>query len=238
LAVAWVTFATATALARASVELTAETYNAGRYLHVGAALLLPLVAAGTEALTRRRMLLGAAALVPLAMGIPGNVDKLAHTEPIFAGNRQHIFAMAHSPFVDEVPRATALQMGPFRSPLTTGWLARQAAAGRIPEPDGVDPVRDLTATNDLVLSQETSSADRAPCPRLTAPLTLSLRSGDRIEFTGTVSVAVIEGSQESYPRQFLSRDGPTIRALAGPVEVVVRPALGQQAHACTPAAGG
>jgi hypothetical protein len=41
-----------------------------------------------------------------------------------------------------------------------------------------------------------------------------------------------DGSHESWPRTFISRDGSTIRALAGPVDVVVRPVLGQQSHAC------
>ena len=235
LAVGWVAFATLTAAARSNGALTANTHDAGRYLHVGIALLLPLVAAGAEALARRRVLLGAAALVPLAIGLPGNVDKLTHTEPFLRGNRQVVFAMAHSPFVDEVaPGTTPPMFGPFDGPLTARWLARQAAAGKIPEPDGADPVRDLTATNWLALAQATGPDDQPDCPQLTAPLAATLRSGDQIRFTGTITVSVTDGTQQSYPRQFLSSDGSVIRAQAGPVDVVVRPGTGQRPRLCMP----
>ena len=233
LAVGWAAFAALTAAARANVGLTADTHDAGRYLHVGIALLLPLVAAGAEALARRQVLLGAVALVPLAIGLPGNVDKLTHTEPFLRGDPQLVFAMAHSPSVGDVaPDTTPPMFGPFDGPLTTRWLARQAAAGRIPEPDGADPVRDLTAINWLVLAQAAGPGSQPDCPRLTAPLAATLRSGDQIRFTGTVTVTVTDGTQASYPRQFIGRHGSVINAQAGPVDVVVRPGIGQPPGVC------
>jgi hypothetical protein len=238
LAVGWIAFAVLTAAARANNELTANSYDAGRYLHVSAALLLPLVATGAEELAKRRTLLGVAALVPLAVGLPGNLDLLAHTEWIFHGNRQLIFGLAHSPFVDDVPPQTKpLSPGSaFQEPVTAQWLARQAAAGRIPKPDGNDPSIDLEATTLLVLKQEDGSAT-PPCPPLTRPLTLTLEKGDRIRFTGAIGVASTDGDFESIPRQFLSRRGSIIRGLAGPVDIVVRPALGQRAQVCAPQGG-
>jgi hypothetical protein len=235
LAVGWMVFASLTALARANISITAQSYDSGRYLHVGAALLLPLVATGAEWLARRHMLVGAAALIPLAIGLPGNLDLLSHTAPIYGGNREFLLAMAHSPFIDDVPPNTLMVRGAvFDLPLTAGWLARQTAAGRVPEPDGTDPVRDLTATSSLVLAQEGDAADQRGCPQLTGPLTLSLRSGDQIRFAGAVSVAATDGTHEGQPMAFLSRDGSVIRAQAGPVDVVMRPAIGQQSRMCAP----
>jgi hypothetical protein len=239
LAVAWMAFAALTALARANIPITADSHNSGRYLHIGAALLLPLVAVGAEELARRRTLLGVAVLLPLAIGLPGNLDKLEHTDPIFRGNRQFVFAMAHSPFVDDIPpdtRPTTVG-GAFEMPVTSGWLARQADAGRIPEPAGADPARDLSATGWLVLAQEPGHEAPAACPAVTAPLNLTLQRGDALLFGGTVNVAATDGTHESYPRQFLSGKGSVIRALAGPVDVVVRSVGGLASRVCPPEPG-
>ncbi|MGH9227186.1 MAG: hypothetical protein ACRD07_00385 [Acidimicrobiales bacterium] len=235
LAVSWLAFAALTALARAELS---GTYKSGRYLHVGAALLLPLVATGAEYLTRRRLLLGAAALLPLAIGLPGNLDRLSHTEWVLRGNPQFAFAMAHSPFIDDVPPDSPLMsVGEFDVPLTAGWLARQADAGRIPEPDRDDPTRDLTATSWLVFKQEARPSTSSSCPPLTRALTLTLRAGDQIEFAGVVSITATDGAHESQARGFESRNGSVIRAQAGPVDAVVRPAMGQPARVCTPRTG-
>jgi hypothetical protein len=235
IAVSWMGFAAATALARAKLS---ETYASGRYLHVGAALLLPLVAAGAEQLARRRLLLGAAALLPLTIGVPGNLDRLSHTDWVLRGNRQLVFAMAHSPFVDDVPPDTKpWPAGPLQLPVTAGWLARQADAGRIPTPDGGDRVRDLTATAWLVLTQTDGSSDPSACPRLTGPLVLTLGAGDQIEFSRTVAIAATDGTHESLPRSYVSDNGSMLVAQAGPVEVVVRPGLGQRPRVCAPERG-
>jgi hypothetical protein len=235
LAVGWMAFAALTSLARA--REFPHLFGASRYLHVGAALLLPLVAAGAEQLARRRVLLGAAALVPLAIGLPGNLDRLSHTVWVFRGSPQLVFAIAHSPFADDVPPETRA-LGPRTFvPLTAGWLVRQAEAGRIPEPDDADPVRDLTAASWLVLVQETGSADRGGCAQLAGPLNLTLSSGETFGFAGTISVRATDGTHEGGPISFMSSAGSVIRAQAGPIDVVVRPALGQAARLCPPEAG-
>jgi hypothetical protein len=240
LAVSWAAFAALTAMARAGVPLTSHSYDAGRYLHIGAALLLPLVAAGAQELARRHLLFGVAALLPLAIGLPHNLDRLSHTERIFrATPPQYLFATAHSPFVDEVPPNTRLpRVGDFEVPLTAGWLARQADTGRVPAPDGADPGRDLTATSWLVLAQVNGSSDGSTCPRLTGPLALTLDVRDRIDFAGAVNVTVTDGRHESQPRSFSSRDGSVIRVLAGPVDVVVRPVIVEPSRACSPPPAG
>jgi hypothetical protein len=239
LAVGWMVFAMSTAAARANIELTADTYDSGRYLHVSAALLLPLVAAGAEELARRRTLLAVVALVPLAVGLPGNLDKLSHTERVFGGNPDLFFAMAHSPFLDDVPPDTKpLSQGSvFEVPVTAEWLARQVAAGHIPEPDGDDPAVDLGATTWLVLAQQSGSTTQATCPRLDGPLRITLEPGDSIRFTGAIGITATDGAHESVPRQVSDRGGSVIDVLAGPVDVVVRPALGQQARMCAPNGG-
>lgn len=232
LAAAWAAFAGVTSLARA-VYLPAS-YHSERYLHIGAALGLPLVAAGAEALARRAALLGVAALVPLAIGLPGNLQLLSHTSPILRGDPESVFAMAHSPYIDDVPADTPVLRAPIEIPLTAGWLARQAEAGRVPEPAGSDPVRDLDGAAWLVLAQGGEPTGGNACPRVTGPQTVTLHARDQIRFAGTITMVTTNGARESHPLPFDSRAGTIVRARAGPVDVVVRAAFGQPARVCLP----
>lgn len=246
LVLAWAVFAGLTALARANWPLTAEQFDASRYLHVGAALILPLVALGAEHLARHRALLGAAALLVLVTGVPGNLDRLGRIDPIFLsnpelfgpGSREVLEAMAHSELIDDVPADRVPVNGAFEPlPLTAGWMRRNAAAGRIPGPDDVEPRVALTATNYLVLAQEGSEGAAAGCLALTAPLRLVLDADDRIDFEGTVLVTVTEGGDRSRPRELRSARGSSLRAIVGPVAVEVRAAAGEVPRVCGPTEG-
>lgn len=246
LMLAWAVFGGLTALARANWPLTAEQYDASRYLHVGAALLLPLVALGAEHLARRSALLGALALLVLATGVPGNLDRLGRTDPIFLsnpelfgpGSREVLEAMAHSELIDDVPADRVPVNGAFEPlPLTAGWMRRNAGAGRIPDPGDVDPRVALTATNYLVLAQEGAEGGATGCPALAAPRRLVLDAGDRIGFEGTVLVTVTEGGERSRPRELRSARGSSVRAIVGPVAVEVRAAEGAVPRVCEPTDG-
>jgi hypothetical protein len=228
-AAGWAMFAGMTAVARA--HDFPQTYKSDRYLHVGAALLLPLVAAGAEQLARRRTLLGLAALVPLAVGLPANLERLTHQD-LPRDVRQWVFVAAHSPLVDDLPPDTQLHPFVF-GPVNLGWLAREAAAGRIPEPDATDPVVALDVVSSLLLAQEQAATAHRSCPQLSSPLRLTLQAGDQVGFTGAISVTTTDGTHESQRRTFWSRDGTAIEARAGPIDVVVRPAAGQRSTACT-----
>ena len=165
LGAAWLAFAGVTAVTR---ERIAAFPVGGRVLYVSAALVLPLVAAGVEELARRRTVLGVAALVPLAVGFPGNLDQLPETPIVARTDPQLAYAIAHSPFIDDVPGTLKpMQDNGFQPPATAEWLARQAAAGRIPEPDDpVPPELELAATSRLVLTQAVAASDQPPCPML------------------------------------------------------------------------
>lgn len=239
LTVAWLVFAGMTALGRALVPLSPNAYATSRYVHVGAALLLPVAALGAERLARRRALLGALALVPLAIGLPGNVDRMANTPAAFTGGKDTILAIAHSRYLDDVPPDTMpLRIGGgLEMPVTADWLSRQVDAGRVPEPDGADPVRDLTATSQIVLTQDAGPTDVVGCPPLSADVPVTLHRGDQLPFDGALSVFVTDRAHTAFPRSFHSRDGPVIRTLAGPVDVIIRPTPGVPTRLCTPPPG-
>jgi hypothetical protein len=174
--------------------------------------------------------------VPLAVGIPGNLDRLSETSILFKSNRQVAYAVAHSRYIDDVPaNLRPLQDNGFRPPATAGWLARQAEAGRIPEPDEpVPPDVELAATSRLVLTQAVADSAQPACQALDGPLGLSLREGDEIPFSGAIQVSVTDGEHESFPRRFLALDHAIIRAEAGPVDVVVRGIPDAPASVCRP----
>jgi len=243
LTVAWLAFAGLTALGRAEVPITAASYASSRYVHVGAALLLPVAALGAERLAARRAVLGALALIPLAIGVPGNIDLLADPNPGFTGGRNVVLAMARSPYLDDVPPGTM----PMRFdvgygviievPLTTGWLSRQADAGRVPEPSKPTPRLDLTVAGQIVLSQTGGGDAGAGCPRLTAGVPMTLDRGDQFRFDGAVNVVVKDGADTSLPLPYNSRNGSVVRALAGPLDLVVVPAPGARPRLCPPPPG-
>jgi hypothetical protein len=235
LCAAWLAFAGMTALARA--DFAAAFAVAGRLLHVSAALVLPLVAAGAEELARRRAVLGVAALVPLAIGLPRNLDRFSETSILFRTNSELVSAVAHSPFIDDAPgNLMPLQdTNGFQPPASAAWLARQAAAGRIAEPhEPLPPQLELTATSRLVLVQAPDIPGQAACPALTDPMTASLGSGDEIPFAGAIEVTMTDGTHESAPRRFVALDRSVVRALVGPVDVVVQTIPNAPAWVCPP----
>jgi hypothetical protein len=237
LAAGYASFAVLTSLARAANPLTENLHASSRYVHIGAALLLPLVGAGAEELARRRTVLAAIALLPLAFGLPGNIDRFTDIHPAFRGGKETVLAMAHSPLIDDVPPdTTPFRAGGIEVPLTSGWLSRQAAAGRIPEPDGSDPVLGLTATSHVALTQGAGASDDPRCPPVTADVHLTLQRNDQLRFAGAIATSVTDGTHQSFPRTFLSRNGSAIRALAGPLDIVVWPVEGLPAQLCSPPA--
>ena len=50
---------------------------------------------------------------------------------------------------------------------------------------------------------------------------VTLDAGDEIHFDGVVQVTVVDGDEAARPRPFASGDRAAVRALAGPVDVVV-----------------
>jgi hypothetical protein len=87
-----------------------------------------LLGDGPKAVTRWDWLvLSIAALVPLAIGVPGNLDRLSETSNLFKRNRQIAYAVAHSRYIDDVPAdLRPLQdNGSARRRRRDGWRSRR-----------------------------------------------------------------------------------------------------------------
>ena len=229
LVAAWLVFAGLTALGRAEAVATAASHGTSRYVHIGVALFLPAVAAGVERLARWRAAAGALAVLLLVVGVPRNLDRLFETDPLFLSgidlfgpdSEEIIEAMAHADDVGEVPPGHVIATAEPRLRITAGWLARHAADGRIPRPDDPTPEIELTAASILVLDPG-APAGNAPCESVEPGAVVTLAAGDEIRFEGMVQVTVTDGDHAGRPRPFTSESRSAIRALAGPVDLVVR----------------
>jgi hypothetical protein len=127
LVAAWVGFSAITAINR--VALIADFPDIGasaRYVHIGAVLMLPLVALGGMYLGQSRSVLALVPVVALAFGVPGNIDALANRSPYTLGSRDLVVSVAHSSLIDDVPAG----FHPMKSvDATADWL-RSAAENR------------------------------------------------------------------------------------------------------------
>ena len=179
----------------------ADTHDAARYLHIGAALLLPAIAVGIQYLSRRRTLVSALAVALLAIGVPQNIDRLGTTDGLFTGvdlfgpdTDEIMSAMANSELIDDVPRDTPLptNLPWLEGRLTVGWLADIGAAGRLPRPDGLSPEIQLTADSLLALHHGGASPG-LNCEPLARGRAVTLSASDEIRFAGTLLVTVTDG---------------------------------------------
>ena len=230
---AWVSFATLTALARAGA-FGAQSGASDRYLHISAALFLPLIALGAEYLARRQMLAAALPVVLLCFGVPGNIDALANRDPNVLGNRDQVIWLAHSKYIDDVPPdLEPLTAGDIGLPVTAGWLAREADAGHIPEPTGSNPAAELGAVGALALRESGHGNREVQCPRARQLTRLALGAGDRIVFQGNIQIAVL-GRGGFGVVGFTSERGSQLVARFGPLNVVVRQADGGPPRLCEP----
>ena len=79
-----------------------STARSSRYLHVAAALCLPAIAVGADALLRRWRAIGVVAAALLVMGIPGNVDLIVRYDEEWTasarGEKNLVLALPHVPF--------------------------------------------------------------------------------------------------------------------------------------------
>jgi hypothetical protein len=128
-------FLTVTASGRAG--LGADYARQSRYLHMVAALLVPPIALGAEAVARQRRPLAPFLAVLLVVGIPGNIAALARFEhrqaAARARDKQTTLWFPRVPFASRLSPKTRPDR--ITNVATIGWLRSGVASGRIPAPD-------------------------------------------------------------------------------------------------------
>lgn len=137
-----------------------------RYLHIFVAMVLPAIAIAADAIVRRWRSLAPVVVVPLVIGIPGNIDAFAHPTTALQttrsenGYRRSLLSLVSVPVAHSVPRSLPTDsmrdiFAPWPPPadVTIGWLLDQQAAGRLPDLGTLDQTEKADATLELALHQ-------------------------------------------------------------------------------------
>jgi hypothetical protein len=222
---AFVAFAALTGLARADgfgVESAAEQ----RYIYIAAALFLPFVALGGEVLARRRLVLGVAPLVLLLIGIPANIDDIRDRELFALGARRPVAVVAWTPLLDQLDPGERVFSAAFAPELAPSaeWLRERRDSGGLSEVGDATAEELVSAEAVIALAQRgpAAEADDGACP-VGPPRQETLVRGDRIRFTGTVRVSIVDEGEGSRSRPFRydAANGSVVLVRAGPVQVLV-----------------
>jgi len=216
-----------------------ERARDSRYVYLIAAMALPALALGVDALARRWKQLTVPAVALLLVGLPGNIYQLATPSsraaknaplvwrlPPFgnaAATREQILAIPHLPFADQLAGSDVPVPIPRLVPegLTFGWLLGGAASGKIPGPGTLNPFFTSTYVRESFLAS--APAPNAPhCAPAPAASILVLQRGRKLTVErGNVVVRYAPfGGTPSFP---VTIRPSTVVALAGPLRLRIVP---------------
>jgi hypothetical protein len=188
----------------------------GRYVYIIVALAIPLLALGLEAVARYRRVLVALPLLLLFVGVPGNVRNL--DEPIFwLADKDMVVALVRSDQLDTSPAGRLPWLHDRFGIRSTAELRDLAGMPGMPEVDGV--AMDLRLYADTLLGLHPGPHPAPDCRRLRHDHR-RLERGDTIDFTGTLAVTAVDGSDRSVPVEFHQMYGSRLTA-SGPLSVDV-----------------
>lgn len=208
-----------------------DSFNRSRYAHLVVAFLIPAVALGVDAMWRRSRLLAVPALAAVLIGVPSNVNDIAHRVNPKAPPAL-ILAFGQAEAGATAPAALQPLQGVGVGELTLGWLRSGVRTGKIPRPL-LDSSILAQANASLALYVDAGQVDPATCrPLLADGEVVEMRAGESIGFQGSVIIAVTTplgtspsflGFTASEPSQLSSRYGPISLAIApftdSPVEL-------------------
>jgi len=232
-------FFAAAAVGRNRGQAVVDLPTQSRYLYVGAAMLAPVFGIAAESLTRRARVLGALAIVPLLIGVPGNVIQAsefarAQAQHV-AGTRSVLLSVARSTLSEQVPGT--LRPDPVGAPLVTmAWLRAEQRVGRIPELR--EPNAQLLAANRLRLElMELDTPSIHKCRPLTHPVVRHLQRGQQIGIgDGAVTVRQLSttGATVTFGNVLFrsSSQAHTLVSDFGDLAVRVAPLRGHRAQLC------
>jgi hypothetical protein len=200
-----------------------------RYLHIVAALVLPLLAVAADAIARRWRYAAPVVLVLLLVGVPGNIvdiERNVGPEARYREYRRTITALARDPRAQAAPRD--LHPTPsFAAEVTVGWLLDGVRDGHIPSPPPSTP--EQRATDAVRLSLEQVDVGITGCPPLRAIATRRLATGESVRIAGAVTVQAIPGGgPRPQPLPFgtgllATSSTHELRAVADPLTLRVAP---------------
>ncbi|MFT5202467.1 MAG: hypothetical protein ACI9C1_001856 [Candidatus Aldehydirespiratoraceae bacterium] len=193
----------------------AGTAGIGRYMHVCAALLLPIIAIGAQKLWTLRKPFVLVPLVVVALAMPDNADQLRNRGPFTTGNRDLVLAVAHSPYLDQAPGD--LEPLLFQE-VRVAWLRRELAAGALPDlPIDAAPLTVLNADASLALTTSDTSDGTCEDKSEAGIWRQEVERGTTIVIERAARLFVVEGDNRSSARRL--NPGDRVRIQAGPIEL-------------------
>lgn len=210
--------------------LGTDVARSSRYLHAYAALLLPAMAVGAEALARRWRVVTPAMAVLLLVALPGVVGEFGSGvfDERYMDERRRILTTAvRMPFAREVPPDVRPVPDPYDGDLTIGFLLEAADAGKLkPYPWDISPSVENEMRIRLGLAQRTSGQMLVFCVEHTDPIRFDMRRGDVIGLGAPVEVRTVDGDGQisSPPVLFAARNGRLLVAELDDLHVELRPA--------------
>jgi hypothetical protein len=234
LALGALAFSATTALGR--WHLGTESAGASRYVYTGAALVLPLLAVGAQALADRWRpalpILLVLFLVPVPMNVRDFRDGLYNNEDYFGLHRRVLTAAAYVPFADEVPDDVRPLPNPFiPDALDMGYLREARREGKLDPPrlplhPGV--VEQMRVR--LGLAQRKAIAGPAACTPIEGPLVVDLEEGASFPLRTPIEVVGIgaDGTR-SQPVPYQPANGAMLTVELPDLRVEVRPPFGARA---------
>ena len=210
-----------TSLARWELPLS-QGAQSGRYAHVLAAMVLPIVAVGADAVVARWRLATPAVVGVLLVGVPGNVAaaELHGVDRIVLGSRTAILSLPRSPIASKAPRDLAPLSGAPQA--TMGWLLDGERHHKFPA-QALTPTERANATLRIALQPSTGETS-GDCAPLDAPAERQLPEGGSLSFRGgdvQVQLRSADGSRSAFVT-YAERNGSRLGALVGPLDLQIK----------------
>ena len=186
-----------------------------RYVYLGAALVLPLVAVAAEAIAQQWRRATPVLVVLFLLPVPFNLtsfDEGVHDE-YWMARREYVFTTAvRMPFAHDVPRdVRPLSDRFYLDPVTIGFLLDATAQGRL-TPSTIPLTPQVINEFKVRLGVVRRAQPESPvdCRTYDQPITLKPRQGEVLPLDSAVTVATFDADQQGPPVPFaLSRRGHT-----------------------------
>lgn len=211
LAVAALFFATSTALGRA--QAGTQLARSDRYLYIGAALLLPLLATSAEALTRRWRAVGPVVAVLLLLPVPSNLARIESRGieagifgPDYMAKREYILrTVVRMPFADDVPTDVQPVPDPFAYGVDIGFLLGAVRDGKLtPTTMSLTPRMENEFRVRLGVAQRAAPTPTRGCQTFDEPVLIDPAKGDVIHLGSQAVVTTARDGKQSSPGVLLN----------------------------------
>lgn len=209
---------------------------ADRNQHLVAALILPAVAVGADAVIRRAPWLTPVVVVLLLVGVPANIAQFGtdgvFTVRYFESRKALVLGLPRSPRAEDSPGWLHPDLGLQGGALTIGWLRQAVEDGDLPEPPPIKPALEAKMVVRLAIAQHADEPGVADdCELRGKPVVIKPEKGDvlRIETPVAISLAGIEVKGHAPMITYTPVAGPLLSVELDDLELRIAPAAGAEA---------